>query len=600
MTEQERNRLEKQRKSDRFKELNKTALPNQIVCAGSSLMEMFPVEEFAKEDNKPFVVYNRGIGGYVAKELLDNIDVCILDLKPRRLFINIGTNDLSNSSVTIADLMKDYDHILNKVKSELPKIEIYIMAYFPINFEAATPEMKECLKVRTNERINEAIKVYLINLNPTNAEGIQETIVAVNNGIKELANSYDFATQIDIHSEFVNDFTGSPANPDCTEYHVNMDLVMADGLHPVSAGYKIWAGKLKEAMQSEDTTDTSLTTLSYRESDTEAKYALTGFKTGVSTGDENVYEMALPRNMADDATFKLFITPSNLSATVTPSTGEILTDSYGDDYMEITLESGESSVVLTVTSEDGTAKETYTINFANNGPVNGQKAEVTDETVELWPWVEYSADSQTVYSGAKIEIDVAVDNDDFTGIWIESDFNWIGFKTKTLTPDDFENGIAHLEMTYIGETIDALTGIQFKTGTEITDYRGNLTFFNLEFTNGTEQAEEEPEGLEEIVIFEGEEKGTDVVTSVYTDGNFDLDNITEDGYFYVTYKADSKDSTIRFALSDWETERWLEVAPTASGEISEGVYYAKFSYAGCVNMNDGADFSAIEHLFLTL
>lgn len=32
------------------------------------------------------------------------------------------------------------------------------MAYFPINYEAATEEMKPCLLIRTNERINEANK----------------------------------------------------------------------------------------------------------------------------------------------------------------------------------------------------------------------------------------------------------------------------------------------------------------------------------------------------------------------------------------------------------------------------------------------------------
>ena len=85
---------------------------------------------------------------------------------------------------------------------------------------------------------------------------------------------------ISIYDEFVNSETGSPTNPDCGEYHVNMDLVMADGLHPVAAGYKIWAQKLKKVMASTDKADTTLTTLSYRLSDTVKKNAVTGFETG--------------------------------------------------------------------------------------------------------------------------------------------------------------------------------------------------------------------------------------------------------------------------------------------------------------------------------
>ena len=30
------------------------------------------------------------------------------------------------------------------------------MAYYPVNFEAASEEMRECLKIRTNEKINAA------------------------------------------------------------------------------------------------------------------------------------------------------------------------------------------------------------------------------------------------------------------------------------------------------------------------------------------------------------------------------------------------------------------------------------------------------------
>lgn len=88
--------MTKEEKVERFQEKNKQAQPGQIVCAGSSLMEMFPVEKFVKEEYPDLLIYNRGIGGFITDELLEHLDVCILDLKPVRLFINIGTNDLSD------------------------------------------------------------------------------------------------------------------------------------------------------------------------------------------------------------------------------------------------------------------------------------------------------------------------------------------------------------------------------------------------------------------------------------------------------------------------------------------------------------------------
>ncbi|MBQ8281556.1 MAG: lysophospholipase [Lachnospiraceae bacterium] len=156
MTQQEQAQLDKMKKAKNFRKLNKKIQTGKIVCAGSSLMEMFPIEKFLVETGRQTIIYNRGIGGYMVKELHDNLDVCVLDLKPSRLFINIGTNDLSWSSITIEQLIKSYESVLEDVYKALPDIEVYVMAYFPINYEAASEEMKPCLLIRTNERINEA------------------------------------------------------------------------------------------------------------------------------------------------------------------------------------------------------------------------------------------------------------------------------------------------------------------------------------------------------------------------------------------------------------------------------------------------------------
>ena len=148
--------MTKEEKIRRFEEMNKEVVPGQIVCAGSSLMEMFPVEELVREKQIHMIIYNRGIGGFITDELLENIDTCILDLKPSKLFINIGTNDLSNPDITIAQMIDHYDQILCQVKAALPDVKLYLMAYYPINYDAATEEMKPCLLVRTNQKIAEA------------------------------------------------------------------------------------------------------------------------------------------------------------------------------------------------------------------------------------------------------------------------------------------------------------------------------------------------------------------------------------------------------------------------------------------------------------
>ena len=151
--------MEKAEKLLRYREANKTARKGQIVFAGSSLMEMFPVEKLLRERGVDVTVYNRGIGGYVTREMLDSLDVCVTDLQPRRVFINIGTNDLSDASLSLEEVMERYDEIITTIEQKVPGVRIYMMAYYPINYDAAEDFMKPCLLVRTNEKIAAANKL---------------------------------------------------------------------------------------------------------------------------------------------------------------------------------------------------------------------------------------------------------------------------------------------------------------------------------------------------------------------------------------------------------------------------------------------------------
>lgn len=148
---------DKYRMVQSWQALNQTCVKGQIVFTGSSLMEMFPVEKFAAEEGPDFpIVYNRGVGGWRTEEMLACLNEMVIGLQPRRVFINIGTNDLSDGSVTIADLIGRYRQILTTILADVPGVEIILMAYYPINYEAAAESMKACLRIRTNERIAEA------------------------------------------------------------------------------------------------------------------------------------------------------------------------------------------------------------------------------------------------------------------------------------------------------------------------------------------------------------------------------------------------------------------------------------------------------------
>lgn len=147
---------DKEMKIMRYREENKTVSFGQVVFTGSSLMEMFPINKLLREHNDDTVIYNRGIGGFVSHELFEVIDVCATDLRPSKVFINIGTNDLSDSRIPIREIMENYDKIISAIEAKLPDTVIYLMAYYPVNYEAAAENMKECLKIRSNEKLRTA------------------------------------------------------------------------------------------------------------------------------------------------------------------------------------------------------------------------------------------------------------------------------------------------------------------------------------------------------------------------------------------------------------------------------------------------------------
>ncbi len=147
-------RLEKQQMVRRYHEENLTATKGGTVLVGSSLMEMFPADEWTRELPEPRpVVYNRGVGGYTTKDLLPIMSICALELQPKKVFINIGTNDLSDAGESVPAIMERYDQILTILEENLPGVKIYLMAYYPVNYDAAIPELKECLKIRSIEKI---------------------------------------------------------------------------------------------------------------------------------------------------------------------------------------------------------------------------------------------------------------------------------------------------------------------------------------------------------------------------------------------------------------------------------------------------------------
>lgn len=124
---------EQKDKLDRYRILNETARKGQILFTGSSLMEQFPIHELLMDEEMDCLIYNRGIGGFTTEDMLENMQEQIYGTEPSKIFINIGTNDMGKPDYTLEKLMDNYKKILEQIKEHLPKTEIYMMAYYPVN-----------------------------------------------------------------------------------------------------------------------------------------------------------------------------------------------------------------------------------------------------------------------------------------------------------------------------------------------------------------------------------------------------------------------------------------------------------------------------------
>lgn len=204
---------EKRNKVVRYRHLNRFVKKGQILFTGSSLMEQFPINEILQNHGMNTVIYNRGIGGYTIPEMLESMEEQIFELEPSKIFINIGTNDISRPEETKEQLISDYRKVLTQIKDRLPQAKVYMMAYYPVNVQVAArqpwPDADKAAKLRL-ERLDES-----------------------NKAVSELAQEFGYS-YIDVN----NGLTGDDGQTK-EEYSI-------DGIHMWSDAYEVVFENMKE------------------------------------------------------------------------------------------------------------------------------------------------------------------------------------------------------------------------------------------------------------------------------------------------------------------------------------------------------------------
>jgi lysophospholipase L1-like esterase len=169
----------------------------EIVFVGDSLVNGGPWAEFYGP------IKNRGIGGETVAGVLDRLD----DLtkgRPQKIFLLIGTNDLA-ADVPIAQIVRGYRKILERIRSDSPRTRIYALSVTPVN--QGVPRGP----VHNNGQIQD-----------------------LNSRLRALADEFDHVEYVDIYSALTD-----------TDGSLRRDLTV-DGLHLNLEAYLILNGLLRD------------------------------------------------------------------------------------------------------------------------------------------------------------------------------------------------------------------------------------------------------------------------------------------------------------------------------------------------------------------
>jgi lysophospholipase L1-like esterase len=173
---------------------------NSIVFLGNSLTQNFELAEIFKNTN----IKNRGINGDIIEGVQNRLTP-IIETKPKKIFIEIGINDLG-IGIPKDKVIFNYLQLIDRLISECKSTKIYINSLFPVEVGS------DRFPTYCNEKVNKAV-------------------VEINEELLRYSKDKNI-TYIDTYSKFELNGQLDP------KYSV-------DGIHLTGEGYLLWSDILR-------------------------------------------------------------------------------------------------------------------------------------------------------------------------------------------------------------------------------------------------------------------------------------------------------------------------------------------------------------------
>lgn len=119
-----------------YRELNSITEAGGVVLFGSNTFAGLPLGELAQAYHITEPIYNRSIKDIRINHVENYLKVCLFDLNPRKIFVNMGDMDIKDESLDVENFISKYEWLLYMIHAKT-RAEIYIVSIVSSSPEAA-------------------------------------------------------------------------------------------------------------------------------------------------------------------------------------------------------------------------------------------------------------------------------------------------------------------------------------------------------------------------------------------------------------------------------------------------------------------------------
>lgn len=127
-----------------YSEINAVSEKNGVVFCGTDLFCELPVGELKNLACTDSAVLNRSMPGAGLSDLAAVLPATVEALAPRKVFLNIGENDLAAGDFDLTAFLADYEALIGKLRSTAKHAKFYVVSV--LSDDGKTAALNEALR----------------------------------------------------------------------------------------------------------------------------------------------------------------------------------------------------------------------------------------------------------------------------------------------------------------------------------------------------------------------------------------------------------------------------------------------------------------------